>query len=52
MQDHAVQWIDNGTQTGPEQKSQAICQAADADSLNSLAHKLLRSRALLQREMV
>lgn len=55
----ALQWsepsrlisrVQRGTQPGLKQKSQAIYQAADADSLNSLAQKLLQTRPLLQQK--
>lgn len=42
-----ISWVQRGTQPGLKQKSQAIYQAADADSLNSLAQKLLQTRPLL-----
>lgn len=43
--------VQRGTQPGLKQKSQAIYQAADADSLNSLAQKLLQTRPLLQKKI-
>lgn len=42
--------VQRGTQPGLKQKSQAIYQAADADSLNSLAQKLLQTRPLLKQK--
>lgn len=45
-----ISWVQRGTQPGLKQKSQAIYQAADADSLNSLAQKLLQTRPLLQQK--
>lgn len=45
-----ISWVQRGTQPGLKQKSQAIYQAADADSLNSLAQKLLQTRPLLQKK--
>ena len=46
----SISWVQRGTQPGLKQKSQAIYQAADADSLNSLAQKLLQTRPLLQKK--
>lgn len=46
----AIAEVQRGTQPGLKQKSQAIYQAADADSLNSLAQKLLQTRPLLQQK--
>lgn len=42
--------VQRGTHPGLKQKSQAIYQAADADSLNSLAQKLLQTRPLLHKK--
>lgn len=44
-----ISWVQRGTQPGLKQKTQAIYQAADADSLNSLAQKMLQTRPLLQK---
>lgn len=45
-----ISWVQRGTQPGLKQKSQAIYQAADAESLNSLAQKLLQTRPLLHKK--
>lgn len=46
-----ISGVQGGTQPGLKQKSQAIYQAADADSLNSLAQKRLQTRPLLQEKI-
>lgn len=44
-----ISWVQRGTQPGLKQKTRAIYQAADADSLNSLAQKMLQTRPLLHK---
>lgn len=44
-----INWVQRGTQPGLKQKAWAIYQAADADSLNSLAQKMLQTRPLLHK---